>query len=74
MKSALILGVTGQDGSFMAKLLLKKNYKVHGLVRKSASGNLKNIKNFIQNRNFQIQHGDLLDLHSIINWNQYLIF
>ena len=67
MKSALILGVTGQDGSFMAKLLLKKNYKVHGLVRKSASGNLKNIKNFIQNRNFQIQHGDLLDLHSIID-------
>ena len=67
MKSALILGVTGQDGSFMAKLLLKKNYKVHGLVRKSASGNLKNIKNFIQNQNFQIQHGDLLDLHSIID-------
>ena len=43
MKKALVLGVTGQDGSFMAKLLLKKNYKVYGLIRKSASGNLKNI-------------------------------
>ena len=42
-KIALVLGVTGQDGSFMAKLLLKKNYIVHGLVRKSATGNLKNI-------------------------------
>ena len=40
-KIALVLGVTGQDGSFMAKLLLKKNYAVHGLVRKSATGNLR---------------------------------
>ena len=42
-KRALISGVTGQDGSFMAKLLLKKNYIVHGLIRKSATGNLKNV-------------------------------
>jgi GDPmannose 4,6-dehydratase len=42
-KIALILGVTGQDGSFMAKLLLKKNYIVHGLIRKSSTGNLKNV-------------------------------
>ena len=37
-KNALILGVTGQGGSFMAKFLLKKNYNVFGLVRKSATG------------------------------------
>ena len=42
-KNALILGVTGQGGSFMAKFLLKKNYNVFGLVRKSATGNLNNI-------------------------------
>ena len=42
-KSALILGVTGQDGSLLARLLLSKNYLVHGFVRKSATGNLKNI-------------------------------
>ena len=68
-KKVLILGVTGQDGSFMAKLLLKKNYIVHGLVRKSATGNLKNISEIIEkkNRNFFIQHGDLLDFVSLTN-------
>lgn len=67
-KTALILGVTGQDGSFMAKLLLKKNYIVHGLIRKSATGNLRNISEIIKNeKNFKIHHGDLLDLASIIN-------
>ena len=45
-KNILILGVTGQDGSYMADFLLKKNYRVHGLIRKSATGNTKNIKNF----------------------------
>ena len=67
-KSALILGVTGQDGSFMARLLLKKGYIVHGLVRKSATGNLKNISKIIEsNKFFNIHHGDLLDFVSIIN-------
>ena len=67
-KTALILGVTGQDGSFMAKLLLKKNYVVHGLVRKSATGNLKNISEILKTKNFfRIHHGDLLDFVSITN-------
>ena len=66
-KKILILGVTGQDGSFLAKFLLKKNFKVHGLVRKSATGNLGNIKSILQNSNFTIHHGDLLDLISIQN-------
>ena len=64
-KKILILGVTGQDGSFISKFLLKKNFQVYGLVRKSATGNLKNIKNLIENSNFKICHGDLLDLISI---------
>ena len=66
-KKILILGVTGQDGSFLAKFLIKKNFQVHGLVRKSATGNLSNIKNILNNSNFTIHHGDLLDLISIQN-------
>ena len=46
MKKALILGVTGQDGSYLADILLKKGYEVHGLIRKSATGNTKNILHF----------------------------
>ena len=65
-KTALIFGVTGQDGSFMARLLLKKNYLVHGFIRKSATGNLANIEDLISNnKKFVIHHGDLLDLVSI---------
>ena len=67
-KTALILGATGQDGSFMAKLLLKKGYIVHGLVRKSATGNLRNISKIIlNNKLFNVHHGDLLDFVSITN-------
>ena len=64
-KKILILGVTGQDGSFMAKLMLEKKYFVHGLVRKSATGNFANIENLIEKKNFFVHHGDLLDLISI---------
>ena len=66
-KSSLILGVTGQDGSFLAKYLLEKGYVVHGLVRKSATGNLRNIKSILKNKFFKIHHGDLLDSASLIN-------
>jgi len=66
-KNALVLGVTGQGGSFMAKLLLEKKYTVYGLVRKSATGNLKNILSIKDNKNFKILHGDLLDITSIFN-------
>ncbi len=67
-KKALILGVTGQDGSFMAKLLLKKNYIVYGFIRKSSTGNTKNISTLIdKNKNFILVHGDLLDFFSISN-------
>ena len=66
-KKILILGVTGQDGSFLAKFLIKKNVKVHGMVRKSATGNLNNLKDILKNRNLTIHHGDLLDLISVQN-------
>jgi len=64
-KKILILGVTGQDGSFISKFLVNKNFQVYGLVRKSATGNLNNIKDLIESSNFKICHGDLLDLISI---------
>ena len=50
-KKILILGITGQDGSFMAKYLLEKKHLVHGLIRKSATGNLNNIKNLLNKKN-----------------------
>jgi len=71
-KKALILGVTGQDGSYCAELLLKKNYKVYGMIRKSATGNTKNIQHLLNdkkllNKKLFIEHGDLLDHISIKN-------
>jgi len=64
-KRILILGATGQDGSFMAKYMHQKNYLVHCVVRKSATGNLKNLHDVINKKNLFIHHGDLLDLISI---------
>ena len=71
-KKILILGVTGQDGSYMADFLLKKKNEVYGLVRKSATGNTKNINHIIENPNlfnksFFLEKGDLLDPISINN-------
>ena len=70
MKKALIFGVTGQDGSYLADLLIEKGYEVHGMVRKSATGNLDNIYHIINNeeiynKNFFIHHGDMLDSTSL---------
>ena len=49
IKKALITGVTGQDGSYLAEFLLKKNYIVHGIKRKSSSFNTQTIKNLKKN-------------------------
>ena len=72
MKKVLILGVTGQDGSYLADFLLKKKYLVHGLFRKSATGNTKNIDHIINNsklfnKSFFLHKGDLLDAVSLNN-------
>ncbi len=70
MKKALILGVTGQDGSYLADILLEKGYQVHGLIRKSATGNTRNIDHIICNQkifniNFFLHRGDLADVTSL---------
>ena len=71
-KKALVLGSTGQDGSYMIEFLLSKKYQVHGLIRKSATGNTKHIDHLINDkkifdRNLFLHKGDLLDLGSLIN-------
>ena len=70
-KIALITGITGQDGSYLAELLLKKNYLVHGLIRKSSSFNTKRIDHIYvdphNKTNFFLHYGDLTDSNSIYN-------
>lgn len=63
MKKALITGITGQDGSYLADLLLDKGYEVYGLVRRTSSPNLENILH-IRDR-VKFVSGDLLDLASL---------
>ncbi len=65
MKKAFITGVTGQDGSYLAELLLEKGYKVYGLNRRTSTQNFERIQHIIHNPNFELISGDLLDQHSI---------
>ena len=69
-KIALIFGVTSQDGAYLAKLLLKKNYIVHGVKRRSSSFNTQRIndiyKDFHKKTNFYLHHGDLSDSLSVL--------
>jgi len=68
MKTALITGVNGQDGSYLADLLLSKKYKVIGLLRYTASnddGKLANIRHNLDNPNFILETGDVTDMSAI---------
>ena len=70
-KVAFITGITGQDGAYLAELLLKKNYTVHGLKRRSSSFNTGRIDHLYQDphvsrRNFILHHGDLTDSTNLI--------
>ncbi|MTJ48949.1 GDP-mannose 4,6-dehydratase [Dolichospermum sp. UHCC 0259] len=64
-KKALITGLTGQDGSYLAELLLSKGYQVFGLVRRSSSGNLERINHL--SGTVEILSGDLLDQSSLMD-------
>lgn len=71
MKTALITGITGQDGAYLADLLLKKGYKVHGIKRRSSLFNTDRIDHLYQdqheaNVNFKLHYGDLTDSTNII--------
>ena len=68
MKTALIFGVTGQDGSYLAEFLLKKKYKVHGVKRKSSSYNTNRIDHILEtNKNFSLHYGDVTDAILVMN-------
>ena len=69
-KKALITGVTGQDGSYLAELLLEKGYEVHGIKRRASSFNTQRVDHIYQdphinNRNFVLHYGDLTDSSSL---------
>lgn len=64
MKTALITGITGQDGSYLAELLLEKGYRVYGLLRRLSKPNLGNIKHILDK--VRIIEGDLLDQSSLM--------
>lgn len=64
-KTALITGITGQDGSFLAELLLNKGYEIYGLVRRLSKPNLDNIEYIVDSIN--LIDGDLADQSSVIN-------
>jgi GDPmannose 4,6-dehydratase len=67
-KIALITGVTGQDGSYLSEFLLKKNYIVYGLKRRSSSYNTSRVDHILtENRNFKLVFGDLSDSSSLNN-------
>src|SRR6202022_2438181 len=70
MKKALITGITGQDGSYLAELLLDKGYEVHGVIRRSSSFNTDRIDHLYQdphtpNARLKLHYGDLNDASSL---------
>ena len=78
MKVALITGITGQDGSFLAEFLLKKGYQVHGLVRRSSTFNrgriehiylddeIRDMNDSLISKAFQLHYGDMTDSSSLV--------
>lgn len=66
MKKALITGITGQDGSYLAELLLEKGYEVHGIVRRASVSNTARIDHLIAENKVRLHEGDLSDSSSII--------
>jgi len=66
-KRALITGITGQDGSYLADLLLGKGYIVYGVSRRTSTDNLKRVKHLLDNPNFNILYADITDMASLIN-------
>lgn len=76
MKKALITGITGQDGSYLAEFLLEKGYEVHGVMRRSSSFNTGRIEHLYLNkyiedmhneRNFYLHYGDITDSTNVIS-------
>ena len=72
MKTAFVTGVNGQDGSYLAELLLSKGYEVHGLIRRSSSFNTQRLDDIYRDPHesgvrFLMHYGDLSDSGSLIS-------
>jgi GDPmannose 4,6-dehydratase len=70
LRVAFVTGITGQDGSYLAELLLSKNYVVHGLVRRSSTINTSRIDHIFSNPKLKLHYGDITDsscLEKILN-------
>lgn len=67
MKTALITGVSGQDGSYLAEFLLKKGYDVHGMARRSSTEKKERIDHILGEKHFHLHYGDMTDSMNIIN-------
>lgn len=67
MKKALITGITGQDGSYLAELLLQKGYEVHGIIRRSSSISTSRIDHIYNNKNLKLHYGDVTDSLSLMS-------
>lgn len=65
MKTAFITGVTGQDGSYLAELLLSKGYEVHGLLRRNSDFTTSRIDSIFYNKNFKVHYGDMTDTSNL---------
>lgn len=66
MKKALITGITGQDGSYLAEFLLEKNYEVHGIMRRASISNTARIDHLIERKAITLHDGDLSDSSSLM--------
>ena len=70
MKTALITGITGQDGSYLAEFLIAKGYVVHGIIRRSSNFNTQRIRHIFQDPHSEaprmvLHYGDVLDSESL---------
>ncbi len=66
MKTALITGVNGQDGSYLSEFLLEKGYDVHGIIRRSSVDKKDRIEHLSGNKNFHLHYGDMTDSISLV--------
>ena len=71
MKKALVTGITGQDGSYLAELLLEKGYEVHGIVRRASSFNTERLDHLykdplVDDTNLYLHYGDLADAVQLV--------
>ena len=67
MKTALVTGITGQDGSYLSELLLEKEYIVWGIIRRSSNINTQRIDHLYDNENLILRYGDLSDGMCLLN-------